>query len=104
MCVDHGRLHIAMAEELLNGSDVVPVLDQTGGEGVPERLAGRALGESGFAHCHLDRLLPKRFVEVVPAALAGLLIDIDPREREDPAPSTFPVAEVTETSSGQVEL
>ena len=104
MCVDHGRLHIAMAEEFLNGSDVVPVFQQVGGKGMPERMAGRALGESGFAHCHLDRLLPKRFVEVVPAALAGLLIDIDPREREDPAPSTFPVAEVTETSSGQVEL
>ena len=104
MCVDHGRLHIAMAEELLNGSDVVPVLDQTGGEGVPERLAGRALGESGFAHCHLDRLLQKRFAEVVPATLAGFSISVDPRGREDLLPSTFPVAEVTETSSGQVEL
>lgn len=33
MCVDHGRLHIAMAEELLNGSDVAPVLEQVGGVG-----------------------------------------------------------------------
>ena len=93
-----------MAEEFLNGSDVVPVFQQVGGKGMPERMAGRALGESGFADCHLDRLLQKRFAEVVPATLAGFSISVDPRGREDLLPSTFPVAEVTEPGSGQAEL
>ena len=72
MCVDHGRPHIAMAEEFLNRSDVVPVLEQVGGKGVPECVAGSRLGQARLAEGFLDRPLQDRFVEVVPTALAGI--------------------------------
>ena len=92
-----------MAKEFLNGSDVVPVLEHVGGKGVPKCVAGGRLGQTRLADGFLDRPLQDRFVEVVPAALAGLSIDVDLPGQEDPLPSRYPAAEVTETSSGQVE-
>ena len=39
MGVDHGRLHVVMAQEFLDSTDVVAVFEQMGGEGVPEGVA-----------------------------------------------------------------
>ena len=44
--VDHHSLHAGVAEELLDGADVVPVLQKVGGEGVAERVGARALGDA----------------------------------------------------------
>jgi hypothetical protein len=44
--VDHRRGDVAVAEELLDGSNVVAVLQQMGGEGVTERVRTGALAEA----------------------------------------------------------
>jgi hypothetical protein len=41
--VDHGRRDVAVAEELLDRSDVVAAFEEVGGERVPEGVAGDAL-------------------------------------------------------------
>ncbi len=44
--VDHGGAHIPVAEELLDGPDVVIVFQQVGSEGVAEGMARGGLGEA----------------------------------------------------------
>jgi len=36
--VDHGRRHVTMTEQFLHGPDVVPVLQQVGGERVAQGI------------------------------------------------------------------
>ena len=47
MCVDHRRLNILVAEQLLHRADVVPVFEKMCRERVPERVAGCGFGEPG---------------------------------------------------------
>jgi len=42
--VDHRRCHVLVAEELLNGSDVVSVLKKVSGEGMTKGMTGNSLG------------------------------------------------------------
>ncbi len=44
MRVDHGGGDVAVAEELLNGPDVLPGFEQVGGEGVSEGMTLCRLG------------------------------------------------------------
>lgn len=44
MGVDHRGAHILVAQELLDGPDVVAILEEVGGKGVSERVRG-----AGFA-------------------------------------------------------
>lgn len=39
MGVDHGGFDVAVAEEFLDGADVVAVFDEVGGEGMAEGVA-----------------------------------------------------------------
>src|SRR5262245_43355879 len=48
--VDHGGIHVGVAEQLLNGADVVALLQEVSGEGVAQRVAGGRLGDAGRAH------------------------------------------------------
>ncbi len=54
----NGGLHALVAQELLNGPDVVAAPEQVGGEGVAEGVAGDALPDprpaAGVAHGALD--------------------------------------------------
>jgi len=43
MGVDHGGFDVFVAEEFLDGADVVIVLQEMGGEGVTEGVGGNAL-------------------------------------------------------------
>ena len=53
--VDHGGSNVAVAEELLHGSEVGAVLEEVGGEGVAEPVAADALGEAGETSFHCGR-------------------------------------------------
>jgi hypothetical protein len=53
MGVDHGRFHAGVAEEFLNGANVVARFEQTGGEIVAQGMDGGAFAQvcqtaSGF--------------------------------------------------------
>ncbi len=84
--VDLGRGEGAVAEELLHGTDVVVGLEEVGGEGVAERVAGRALGDARPARRLLHRPLEHGLVQVVPAPLAGDAVEVDAGGGEHPLP------------------
>lgn len=75
-----------MAEELLDGADVVAGFEEVGGEGVTKGVTGDATGdadrESGVVHGALDRAL----VEMVPVFVAGRSVAIGAAGGEDKLP------------------
>ena len=68
MGVDHGGTHVFVAEEFLNGADVVTGLQEVGGEGVTEGVSGDVFGDAGLADGLFDGALESGRVEVVAAA------------------------------------
>jgi hypothetical protein len=72
--VDHGGLDVAVAQQLLDGADVVPLLEEVGGERVPEGVAAGGLGQPGLRDRLLHRLLHGRLVQMVAADGAGARI------------------------------
>ena len=54
VCVDHGRSHASVSEQLLYGSDVVTVLEQMGRERVSEGVTAGTLGDAGPSDRGLD--------------------------------------------------
>jgi hypothetical protein len=65
MRVDHGCADIVVAQELLDRSDVVPIVQQMGGEGVAEGVAAHALGDTRAEGGDPDRALQDRFVQMM---------------------------------------
>jgi hypothetical protein len=77
-------------EEFLNGADVVPVLEQMGGEGVTQGVGRGALRDPDPSHCPFDHALEDGLVQVVLMPLAGVPVHIKTRRWEDPLPHPFP--------------
>ena len=48
MGIDHRSLYVRVAEQFLNGPDVITVLKQVGRERVPQRMTARRFGDPGF--------------------------------------------------------
>lgn len=120
MGVDHGRPHAPVAEKLLNGADVVAVLQQMGGERVAEGMAGGALCDVALADSLANRLLDGRRVQVVayffprflpyaltrwkdvlPTPVAGCLWEL-PGERIGEARPTVPGIEIPPVDSAHL--
>src|SRR5213594_3388770 len=80
-----------MPEQLLDGPDVVAVLQQVRGKGMPERVTARVLEDAGLAQRALDGTLDgtldDRFVQVMAAPLAGEAIHVVSGRREHPLPA-----------------
>src|SRR5215470_20073496 len=87
------------------GADVVAVLQQVGGERMPEGVARGGLGDPGAVDRLLHRPLKDGFVEVVPATLAGDAVHVNARGREDPLPSpgSAGVRVLAEERAGQLD-
>jgi len=88
MRVDHRRGDVGVAEEFLDGADVVAGFEQVGGEAVAQRVAGGGFGELGAQAGVADGLLDDRLVEVVAAFLAGFGI-LAPRRSCNAYPAFF---------------
>jgi hypothetical protein len=69
--VDHGGADVVVAQELLDRSDVMAILQQMGGEGVPECVAAHALGDARSKGGGPDGTLEDGFVKVMTSAFAG---------------------------------
>ena len=81
-----------MTEQLLDGADVVTVLEQVGRERVPERVTARMLRDPGTEHGLPDGALEDGFVQVVPAPPPAKIRDArfgDARERLGPSEATL---------------
>src|SRR2546427_3345959 len=66
--VDHRGADVAVAEEFLDGPDVVASPDELGGEGVAQRVRRGGLGESPPAGGGRNGLLDQRLMQVVVGA------------------------------------
>src|SRR3990167_9339176 len=69
--VDHGGAYVGVAEQFLYGTDVVAVLQQVGGERMPERMRVRRFVDTSAACGFLDVALDGLFVDVVAAGHAA---------------------------------
>ena len=84
--VDHRGAHVPVAQQLLDRPDIVSVLEQVGGEGVAEGVAGDVFLDFGTRRRILHGALEDRFVEVVAMPEAGLGFHVLPVRRENPLP------------------
>src|SRR6185295_4870239 len=89
---------------LLDGANVVAVLQQVGGEGVPEGVGAGHLGDAGGAAGGADGALDGRLVEVVPADLAGGRIGVVAGGGEDPLPDPLAAGGGVLSSNGVGEV
>ena len=88
--VDHRRAHIAVPKKLLDGADVVAILQQVCRKRVSQRVGTAALSDARLADGVLDGALQDRFVQVVATALARQPVAVDARRREHPLPRPLP--------------
>ena len=78
-----------MAEELLDGADVVATFEEVRGEGVTEGVAGDAFVEASFCRCTLHGPLENAFVQVMATLQARRLLPTRCRRKCPlPAPGT----------------
>jgi len=75
-----------MPEQLLHRADVVAVLEQVGGERMPQCVGGGAFDEPGPARGVLDGPLEDGLVQVMPANLAREAVTVGARGGECPLP------------------
>src|SRR5688500_16314834 len=76
--VDHGGGDVFVAQEFLDGTDVVAVFEEVGGEAVAEGVGSYGARDAGGARGGADGALDDGFVEVMATALAGCGIDVGP--------------------------
>ena len=69
-----------------NGSDVVAILEEMRRERVAQRVRCGVFRDPGAQDGHLHGALEHRFVQVVPAPLARVAIDVEPCRGEHPLP------------------
>src|SRR6266542_3437395 len=74
--VDLRGAHVAVPEELLDGSDIVPVLAQMGREGVTQCVRRGPLRDPGTADRTFHYALEHGLVQVVPPPLVGVSVHI----------------------------
>ena len=84
--VDHRGADVAVAQQLLDGSDVVAALQQVGGEGVAERVTGCRFGDARPANGFFHLALYDGGVQVVTATGAGVLGNVEAAGGKDPLP------------------
>lgn len=89
MGVDHGRCDVGVAEQLLDGSDVVAGFEQMRSERVAECVTRCPFGEARRLHGYTEAALNHAFVQMVPSLLAGDGVAIASRCRKDPLPGPF---------------
>src|SRR5438132_6447126 len=77
MRIDHRGLHIRMAEQLLDRSDVIPVLEQMRGKGMPECVTSHRLGDLRLSARDPHRFLHGRLLEMMTAPYPAARIDAE---------------------------
>src|SRR5213593_719528 len=82
--VDHGGADVAVADELLDGPDVVAGLEEVGGERVAQSVAAGGLCDAGVAHGVLDRALHDGLVQVMTVVPPGVAVAVVAGGGKDP--------------------
>jgi len=89
MGIDHGGPYVAVAEELLDRADVLPLLQQVGGKGVPEGVAAGRLADTRCLHRPSYRFLHQGGIQVVTPFLLGPGISPAVVLRKEPLSAPF---------------
>ena len=88
--VDHRGFDIGVAKQFLDGTDVIAILQQVGGEAVAEGVGADALGDTGEFGRFVNRFLHTVFVQMMAALHAAAGIGREAVGRKDVLPE--PVA------------
>ena len=89
LCVDHGRFEVIVAEQFLDGADVIAVFEQVDRETVTQGLATALFGDPGRVFGLLDGSLDRIFQEMMAPEDAGAGINGALRRGEDILPTQF---------------
>ena len=87
MGVDHGRADVLVAQELLDGPEIVAGLEEVSREAVAQGVRTNWLGNPGRPCRVVDGALGNRLVEMKPLRRAEARVGADLRRREDPLPA-----------------
>lgn len=86
MRVDHRGLHITVAEQLLDRTDVGASLQEVRGKAMAKGMATRWLADPCSAHSGMHRSLDHRWIEVVTPLFIGVTVAPTCHLREHPLP------------------
>ena len=75
MSVNHGGGDVFVAEEFLDGANIIALFQQVRSETVPERVAVGGLGDAAGPDCVFDGVLEVFLVDMVAAFLAATRIE-----------------------------
>ena len=75
VCIDHGGGDVAMAQQLLDGADIVAVFNEMCCETVAQRVTAALLGDIGLAYRCFHRFLHGADMTMMAAAHAAARID-----------------------------
>jgi len=73
--IDHGGAEVLVTEEFLDGANVIPILEEVGGEGVAEGVATDAFLNAGFAGSRFDSALQTGGIQVVTTLFSAARIE-----------------------------
>lgn len=57
VCIDHGRFDVFMAQKFLHGANIITILQEMGGEAVPQGMAVPTLVNASLLYSRFHRLL-----------------------------------------------
>jgi len=77
MSINHRRADVRVTEQLLDCPDVVAVLQQVGGKGMPKRMTRGRLEDSRLESGLFKRFLLDRLMEMMPVLLPGEPVEIE---------------------------
>jgi hypothetical protein len=80
-----------VAEQFLDGPDVVAILEEVGSERVAQGMAGGGLGDAWRKSGAADGSLDYRLVKEMASALARWTTNVGSGGWEDPLPRPFPL-------------
>ena len=90
MRVDHRCLHVAVAEQLLDGSNVRATFQQMGGKAMAKSMAAGGFTDPNSSDCSVNRPLNDRGVEMMAPLFPSLPIPPTCHLREYPLPIPLP--------------
>ena len=83
MGVDYRRPHILVSQQLLDGPDIVPILQEVRGKRVAEGVTRGGPGQARPSHRFFDGPLDDRFMQMMPVPLGSLQPGTSPGASEN---------------------
>ena len=92
MGIDHRRFDVFVAEEFLDGANIVPGFQQVGRKAMAEGVRGDLFGEASGLGCGAHGFLHAAFVQVMPAEFLTTRVLSDVRSGKNILPAPLPAS------------